>query len=176
MKYKKISGMIPDLSNKGNVVPEGYEYYKKKITPGTLLNLPEASFKWYNLFPPQREISDEQINEAKSFIDSEIKNGTLKMENELGFIILHLAGEHLLLLITTWRKTNEMWESIYFKRAAQSKSYQPIKFDTDHKGTYCVWELGIVWHERNAWVHFIESKRDEKAKLEYLNDLFSGMV
>ena len=132
--------------------------------------------KWYNLHPANTEITEAQVHETKAFIKSETETGSLKFESELGFVILHRAGDYLLLLITTWRNTNEMWESIYFKKVNDSVNYVPIKFQNDHKGTYCVWELGIVWHERNAWVRFIESKRDEKAKLEYLNDLFSGTI
>ncbi len=149
---------------------------KKRITPGSKLNLQDASLKWYNLYPPESVISHEQIMESKDFIRSEIRSGKLNFENELGFIILHKAGDYLLLLITTWRNTNEMWESIYFKKAAGEDLYKPMKFKSDHKGTYCVWELGIVWHERNAWVRFIKSKKDNKSKLAYLNDQFSGEV
>jgi hypothetical protein len=83
----------------------------------------------------------------------------------LGFVILHRAGDYLLLLISTWRNVNEIWESIYFKKADEDDSFKQMIFDDHHKGTLCVWELGIVWHERNAWVRFIESGRDEKAKL-----------
>ncbi len=100
----------------------------------------------------------------------------LKLEKELGFVILHRAGDYLLLLVITWRNTNEMWESIYLKKAEGTEDYKRIKFDNEHRGTYCVWELGIVWHERNGWVRFIESNRDEEAKSVYMNDLFLGMI
>jgi len=166
----------PDLSALGNVVPEGYSYYKKKFTPGELLNLPGTSLKWYNLFPADTEITKQQVQEAREFIKSETETNRLKLEGELGFIILHRAGDYLLLLVSTWRKTNEIWESIYWKKAGQAESYIPLKFKNDHKGTYCVWELGAVWHERNAWVRFIESKRNEEAKLAYLNDVFEGEI
>ncbi len=169
VRHWRIAGL-------GNVVPEEYSYYKKKFTPGLLLNLPGASLKWYDLYPPDTEITQEQIKEAKAFLKSEAETGRLKLEGELGFVILHRAGDYLLLLVTTWRKTNEMWESIYVKKASQAESYSSIKFKDDHKATYCVWELGAVWHERNAWVRFIESKRDEEAKLVYLNDVFEGEV
>jgi hypothetical protein len=167
---------IPNLIDLGNVVPEGYVYYKKKIIPGLLLNLRGASLKWYNLYPPDTEITKAQVQETRAFIESEVKTGRLKFENELGFVILHRAGDYLLLLITTWRNTNEMWESVYFKKAAQTESYTPVISKNDLRATYCVWELGAVWHERNAWVRFIESKRDEEAKLVYLNDVFAGEV
>ncbi len=83
---------------------------------------------------------------------------------------------HLLLLLTTWRNTNEMWESVYVKDLTQAGGYESLMFESNPRGTYCVWELGPVWHERHAWVRFLSSKRDEEAKLAYVNDRFSGMV
>ena len=50
-------------------------------------------------------------------------------------------------------------------------TYIRRKFKNEHRGTYCVWELGPVWHERNAWVRFIKSGRDEVAKRIYLSDV-----
>jgi hypothetical protein len=79
-------------------------------------------------------------------------------------------------MITTWRNTNEIWESVYVKEAAQTEGYKLIEFQQTHRGTFCVWELGPVWHERHAWVRFLSSKRDEVAKLEYINDRFSRMI
>jgi hypothetical protein len=141
-----------------------------------LFKIPGAYLKWYNLHPAGAEITDAQVMDTKAFIKSESEAGRLKLDNELGFVILHRAGDNLLLLITTWRNTNEMWESVYLKKADGTDEFIQIKFDSYHKGTYCVWELGILWHERTAWVHFIESKRDEEAKLAYLNDLFSSTI
>lgn len=167
---------IPGLAGLGNVVPDGYSYYKKKFTPGEVLNIKDASLKWYNLYPSNTEFRQEQVQEAKEFLKSEAEAGRLNLEGELGFAILHLAGDYLLLLVSTWRRTNEIWETSYWKKSAEPEGYIPFKFKTDHKATYCVWELGAVWHERNAWVRFIQSNRDEKAKLEYLNNLFEGEV
>ncbi|MEP7291924.1 MAG: hypothetical protein ABI835_09075, partial [Chloroflexota bacterium] len=58
----------------------------------------------------------------------------------------------------------------------QAGSYDPLPFASSHRGTYCVWELGAVWHERHAWVRFLSSKRDQEAKLAYITDRFSGRV
>lgn len=176
MRDAFITGSINNISELGNAFPEGYKYYKKKIIPGRLLHLPGASLKWYELYPADTGITQRQIIEARAFLEAEAKTGRLKLQSELGFIILHRAGDCLLLLLTTWRNTNEMWESVYLKNIAEPDSYSALKFENDHKGTYCVWELGIVWHERNAWVRFIESARDDIAKEEYLNDQFSGMI
>lgn len=110
-------------------------------------------------------------------MEAEARAGRPKLEGELGFIILHRAGPWLLLMVNTWRNTNEIWESVYAKNLEQAGSeWQPNTYETEHRGTFCVWELGAVWHERNAWVRFLSSKRDEAAKLAYINDRFEGSV
>ena len=52
----------------------------------------------------------------------------------------------------------------------------PGVFEGNHRVTFCVWELGPVWHERHAWVRFLSSPRDNAAKLAYINDRFEGQV
>jgi hypothetical protein len=165
---------IPNLSALGNVVPEGYRYYEKIAAPGEDLSLPRAYLKWYDLFPEDAPITTEQSTDCRTFLQDEVER--LKLNDELGFVILHRAGAVLLLLLTTWRNTNEMWESVYVKEVEGSSDYRRLPFDSDHRGTYCVWELGIVWHERHAWVRFLSSNRDYAAKLAYINDRFSGRV
>lgn len=160
----------------GNVVPEGYSFYEKVISPGESLKLPNAYLKWYDLYPDDAVITREQEEEAKTFLRAEADEGRLNLENELGFVILHRAGSVLLLLLTTWRNTNEMWESVWVKSASEPDSYRAVTSDGQHKATYCVWELGAVWHERDAWVRFLSSKRDIAAKVAYVTDMFSGRV
>ena len=174
MSDTQVVEEIPDLASLGNVVPEGYEYYKKLVTPGKDLSLPNAYLKWYDIYRPGLEITQEQVVESRAFVAAEVER--LKFESELGFVLLHRAGPVLLLLLTTWRNTNELWESVYVKDVARAEGYAPVEFESSHRGTFCVWELGPIWHERHAWVRFLSSKRDEEAKLAYLNDRFSGLV
>ncbi len=165
---------IPHLDRFGNVVPDGYNFSMKLVTSGTDLSVPGAYLKWYEIRPPEVEISQAQVAESRAFLGAEVER--LKLEDELGFVLLHRAGPFLLLLLSTWRNTNELWLSQYVKEVTRAGGYQPLQFEGSHRGTYCVWELGVLWHERNAWVRFLSSKRDEQAKLVYVNDRFSGMV
>ena len=165
---------IPHLGRLGNVVPEGYEYRAKLVTPGQDLSLPNAYLKWYDIRPPDVEFSPEEIAESRAFITAEVER--LKFAGDLGFVMLHRAGPGLLLLLATWRETNEVWESMYVKDFTRGGGYVPLEFAGSHRGTFCVWELGPVWHERHAWVRFLSSPRDAKAKLAYVNDRFSGLV
>jgi hypothetical protein len=39
-----------------------------------------------------------------------------------------------------------------------------------HKGTFCVWEMGAVVHEQQAWIRYLCSARDAAAAQAYLAD------
>ncbi len=171
---KTYANNIPDLAAFGNVVPDGYTYTKKLVTPGEDLCLPNAYLKWYDIHPPEVAITREQLAESRAFVAAEADR--LQFANELGFVLLHRAGPMLLLLLITWRNTNELWESVYLKDIGQSSGYRLLEFESSHRGTYCVWELGPIWHERHAWVRFLASKRDQAAKQAYLDDRFAGLV
>ena len=79
-------------------------------------------------------------------------------------------------MMITWRRTNEIWESVFAKEAEDAGPYRPVTFEQSHRAAFCVWELAPIWHERNAWTRFLSSPRDEAAKLAYINDRFSGLV
>ena len=163
------------LGRYGNVVPEGYVYYQKLVTPGDDLRLPRAYLKWYDIYPPEREIAPEYVRESRDFVAAEVER--LRLSDELGFVLLHSCGPALLLMLITWRNTNELWESVYAKDLTQPGGvFTPTTFETSHRGTYCVWELGPIWHERNAWMRYLSSSRDETAKQDYINDRFLGLV
>lgn len=172
MPNPQVVSEIAQIEKLGNVVPAGYHYYQKLVTPRPDLNLPTAYLKWYDIYPADAEITPEQFAESRTFLTAEIPK--LKLQDELGFVLLHRAGTVLLLLLTTWRNTNEMWESVYWKEVDSGAEYRPLLFENSHRGTYCVWELAPIWHERHAWVRFLSSPRDVAAKLAYINDRFSG--
>ena len=167
---------IPHLARLGNVVPEGYTYYEKLVTAGEDLSLPQAYLKWYDIYAPGAEITAAEGARSRAFLAAEVAAGRLALEGDLGFVLLHRAGPGLLLLVITWRQTNELWESIFVQDAAAAGGYRPLTFANGQWGTYCVWELGPIWHERHAWVRFLSSPRDEAAKLAYVNDRFVGRI
>ncbi len=169
-----MSDHMPQLSDFGNVVPDGYIYYQKLVTPQEDLRLAQAYLKWYDICPPEVTITPAQHAESRAFVAAEAQR--LQLAHELGFVLLHRAGAFLLLMINTWRNTNELWESVYAKDMNQEEGYRLAEFERSHRGTFCVWELAPVWHERHAWMHFLSSKRDQAAKLAYINDRFSGLV
>jgi hypothetical protein len=169
-----------DLSQLGNIPPD-YRHDQKLITPGADLALPNAYLKWYDVRLPEVEIPAEVAAEGRAFLLAEAESGRLKIDGELGFVICHRCGESFyFLLVCTWRDKNEMWESVYIQDYSTPASAAGGGFSLlpqgDHLEVICVWELGAVLHEQQAWSRYLRSARDEQAKRDYLADRVTGLV
>jgi len=164
------------LATVGNVVDEDYRHVTKKIWPGRPLVLPGTYLKWYQLSREDRLIDPADDAEARAFLAESIAAGRLAITGDLGFVIHHLSGEHIhLLLVCTWRDNNEMWETTYLKDARQNHPFSLMP-QTTHRGVMCVWEFGAVAHEHQAWTRYLRSNRDTAAKRVYAESQFTGPI
>lgn len=164
-----------DLSAIGNVDAE-YLHYSKQISPGTDLALADAYLKWYDVYRPGVTIPAEMDTRAREFVRAEVESGRLDLKGEMGFVIDHLCGESFyFLIVCTWRNCNEMWETVYTMDAASDGGFVEVA-QQRRMEVICVWELGAVLHEQQAWIRYLYSTRDEQAKLTYIGDRFTGIV
>lgn len=69
-----------------------------------------------------------------------------------------------------------MWESVYAKQSDGDPDFAIFPLPGPHRGTFCVWELAAVWHEREAWRRFLISARDEAAVRDYLADKYRSIA
>jgi len=160
----------------GNVVDPDYVHVTKQITPAAPLVLPDAYLKWYELCRPDQEISADASAGAREFVRAETAAGRLPISGDLGFVIHHLSGEHVhLLLIFTWRGNNEMWESTFYRDDREDGPFQ-VTSEGVHRGAMCVWEFGAIAHEHLAWTRYLRSARDEAAKRAYAESSFTGTI
>jgi len=154
-----------------------YRHQPKEVTPRTQLDVPGAWLKWYNLAPEAQPVPDEIEQRARRFLVAQAEAKTLGFDSELGFVILHRCGEAFyFLLVSTWRGSNELWETIFYKENEAMKDFGLYTFKGAHRGTFCVWELGAVAHEKDAWVKFLESARTGSDRQKYLASSFRGTV
>jgi hypothetical protein len=151
-------------------VDAGYRHAPKRVTPGEPLEPPGAVLKWYGLYPDDRPIPDEVTRLARTYLTTapnEVRG--------MGFAVLHRCGKDFyFLLVSTWRGSNEVWESVFYKDGEAMADFALFPRDGAHKPTFCVWELVPVWHEQQAWVRFLSSSRDEAAAKLWLEDRFAG--
>jgi hypothetical protein len=164
-----------DLSAIDNVAP-GYVHRDKLIEPGEVLAVKGAWLKWYDIALREMPVPAEICNLARAAVIREAAGGKMDLAGELGFVILHrCSAEFYFLLVCSWRHENEIWKST-FARDSGDPDFREFTFATPHRGTYCVWELGAVWHEQQAWKRYLRSARDDAAKLAYLGDSYRGEV
>jgi hypothetical protein len=167
---------IENLAGVGNVVEKDYHHVTKVIVPRPALALPDAYLKWYDLHRADQQIRPDVDAEARDFLRAETAAGRLPISGDLGFVIDHLSGEHVhLLLVFTWRGNNEMWESTYYKDLRDGGPFRLFPPGT-HRATICVWEFGAVAHEQLAWTRYLRSNRDEQAKRAYVESQFTGEI
>jgi len=154
-------------------VAADYRHRDKLVTPRGSIRHRKANLKWYDLAPADEPVPAEIHQLAKDFLST----SALDLGDDLGFVILHRCGhEFYFLLVSSWRGNNELWESVYAKASNAHPDFALFTFEGTHRGTFCVWEMGAVWHEQQAWKRYLRSPRDDSAREIYLNDLISGTV
>ena len=151
-------------------VDPNYRHAPKRATPGEPLEPAGAVLKWYALHPEDRPVPDDIERLARNYL--------LKTPLEargLGFVILHRCGnDFYFLLLSTWRHSNELWETVLYKNGDAMPDFAPFPRNGVHQPCFCVWELAAVWHEKRAWERFLTSARDEAAAQAWLEDRYSG--
>jgi hypothetical protein len=158
-----------------------YRHHQRVFEPGEPVRLGAGWLKWYVLHRPGSPLPPGLVEETQAFLRAEVDAGRLDIDGQAGFVMLHLADAAgkpdsvALLLVSTWRYANEMWESVYVRHLDRAAGYERVA-KGDHAATYCVWELTAVWHERNAWSRFLDSARDAEAERAYLADRFEGIA
>jgi hypothetical protein len=152
-------------------VAANYMHRDKFAIPRDGIAAGDSQLKWSNVALPDAHVPREIEELARDYLKD------VRVAGEFGFVILHRCGEDFyFLIVSTWRNENELWESVYAKQSAGEPNFRPFTVETSHRGTYCVWELGVVWHEQQAWRRFLTSKRATEDATRYLNDRFEGSV
>ncbi len=153
-----------------------YRHVAKFATAGARLTLGSSRFKWYDIARAEAPVTPAVRALAVAYLEAEAGGGRLGFERDVGFIELHRCGVDFYFLIAcSWRHANELWKSVFYKDGAMA-GFAPWPMPPGHFPTYCVWELGPIVHEKNAWVAFLRSARDEVALGAYLGSVFEGEV
>lgn len=72
----------------------------------------------------------------------------------LGFVIFHQGrGVHYLVL-NWWDNENEFFNRVFVHPLGDSHEWRPAS----GAESACVWDLEVIWHERNAYVRHILSR------------------
>ena len=160
-----------------SAVETSYRHITKAIRPAAAITLGESRLKWYDIAPGDEPVPSELHVLARGTLHAASDSGLLDLDDDVGFVILHRCGESFyFLIVSTWRNDNELWETVWAKNGDDDVAFRPWPIEGTHRPTFCVWELGAVWHEQQAWSRFLRSQRDSLERDAYLRDTFAGEV
>lgn len=158
-------------------VDQDYRHHDKIVTPRGLFEAGAARLKWYDIAVPERPVAPSVRALAERTLKAQSEQPDWDLSGDLGFVMLHRCGRDFYFLITcSWRGNNELWETVLYKQSDATPAFSLFPREGSHKGTYCVWEMGVVWHETRAWAEFLRSRRDDRAIARYLDTQYSGAV
>ena len=164
------------IERNGEGVGASYRHVSKTAQPGQSAALGNTLLKWYEIAPDGEPVPPSVSDLARLGLADAARLGELRLGGELGFVILHrCGGGFYFLLVSTWQNDNELWETVW-ARSDDAAGFRPWLLEGTHRPTFCVWELGAVWHEQRAWSRFLRSERDADAREAYLEDVFAGEV
>ncbi len=164
------SGQLASILEGDLGVGPGYQHVPKRVTPGEMIEPAGAVLKWYGLHAEDRPVPDEITRLARSYLAR-----TQLEASGLGFVILHRCGnDFYFLIVCTWRGSNEVWETVFYKDGDAMADFALFPREKTHKPTFCVWELAPVWHEQESWTRFLKSGRDLAAAQTWLGDYYAG--
>ena len=170
------TGRVSSVLNRSGHVRADYRHAPKLARPATSLALDDAILKWYDVAPAELPVPWDVRELAYDALCRASRSGGLALAGDLGFVVLHRCGQSFyFLLVSTWRNDNELWETVWAKNDAQP-TFEPWPIEGPHRPTFCVWELGVVSHERLAWSRYLASARDASARSAYLLDTYRGAV
>jgi hypothetical protein len=158
-------------------VRSDYNHAPKLARPGPSLALGDSILKWYDVAPAETPVPHRIRELAYDALCRASRAGDLELSGDLGFVVLHRCGaDFYFLLVSTWRNDNELWETVWAKNGGDHTTFEPWPIEGPHRPTFCVWELGVVCHERLAWGRYLSSRRDASARSAYLLDAYDGLV
>ena len=158
-------------------VADAYVHRDKWIAPREPLMLGGVRLKWYDIARRETPVEQHVHDLAREHLTRASDAGVLDLKGDLGFVILHRCGaDFYFLILNTWANENEIWEQVFAKENAATESFVFFPRQGPHLPTFCVWELGAVFHEQQAWRLYLYSQRDEAERRVYLADQYEGAI
>lgn len=90
---------------------------------------------------------------------------------KIGTVIIHEAMDSILVVVNWWVYENVIQNYVYV-----SEYEEPGRFvDFTSAGLrFCVWEMNILWHERNLWVEHVLEKSDNPDWDSYISNFYES--
>jgi hypothetical protein len=125
--------------------------------------------KMYSISIKHRLVDAQNIENAKQLLPVWLQDSKIyPLETyKIATLILHEGKEGCFAIVNWWIDENMLQQFVYL-----AKNEQPTEFKLySNNGIFtCVWEMEVLWFEKNAWVKNILMKADNPDVDAYLNE------
>ena len=117
------------------------------------------------------DILDRALDKVPLWIENKLSS---KLSNyNIACLIVHEGREGVFSILNWWVDENMLKNQVFITTPDKPTEFKLI---SDSGIAFCVWELGIIWHERNAWIKHVLENPEAPEFSEYLNDTYSGPI
>jgi len=152
--------------NIGNVQKPDLE--RRRVSKVGLAVSPDLVLKMYALLKVSPEDYTGRAEEARGVLEKEIAAGNIEPLSGMGFAIFSEDA----LNVARWDKEQPL--AVVNRVYGYDGNFTPL--DIRKAGSFCIYELVVVAHERSAWERFLKSHRGREDKKDYLNSWFEGEI
>jgi hypothetical protein len=123
--------------------------------------------KLYSISIKGEYVSQEHIQMGKQHLDDWLSKSEIYdlQTYKIATLILHEGKEGCLAVINWWIDENMLQNFVYL-----IEDNWKYKLFSDNGIITCVWEMAVLWHERNAWVKHILMKNEHPDYQAYLSE------
>ncbi len=127
--------------------------------------------KLYVILYPSAELRWDILEEAVPIGINALPQPAITTQRPgLGFMIAHQGRDRCFLPVFWWDQENELRQLVYVRGFGEDDSWQPAR----NGESFCVWDMEVMWFEREAFVNAILSHPDAPDVEGYLEQRLYG--
>jgi hypothetical protein len=106
------------------------------------------TIKIYTIYEEENDWKETYLGSAKE-IAQKVLSLLEKDHYKIGFITIHIAKMFNQIIIDWWAQENELRHLVFKANTNTPANFKNI---TSSGEAFCIWELGVIGHERTAWI------------------------
>lgn len=149
-------------------------YAKRRVRRLSLIKHGDWNLEIYSISIKNSLVSEELVEAVKVQLPQWLRHIDAFSPNyKIGALIIHEGQDGIYILLNWWTDENLMRNQVYFSTYQEPERFIDL---SERRVMACVWELAILWHERNSWVANVLKKNTNPDTSTYLHDFLNKEI